>query len=93
MGSFWGGIKVPPSKTLLNTNNYLSLEIKKHIIPIWPAFCSFNPYVLAFNHILPLHPIHEKGGDIMKKIAIELIIVAATVMAYAVQVFAWGGGG
>jgi hypothetical protein len=29
----------------------------------------------------------------MKKIAIELIIVAATVMAYAVQVFAWGGGG
>jgi hypothetical protein len=29
----------------------------------------------------------------MKKIAIELIIIAATVMAYVLPVFAWGGGG
>ncbi len=28
----------------------------------------------------------------MKKIAIELLIVAVTVMAYVVPVFAWGGG-
>jgi hypothetical protein len=29
----------------------------------------------------------------MKKIAIELLIIAATVMAYVLPVFAWGGGG
>jgi hypothetical protein len=28
----------------------------------------------------------------MKKIAIEMLIVAATVAAYVVPVFAWGGG-
>jgi hypothetical protein len=33
-----------------------------------------------------------KGGDIMKKIAIQLLIVAATVMAYVLPVLAEGGG-
>jgi hypothetical protein len=36
--------------------------------------------------------IHQKGGDTMKKIAIELIIIAATVMAYVLPVLADGGG-
>jgi len=36
--------------------------------------------------------IHKKGGDIMKKIAIELLIIAATVMAYVLPVLAEGGG-
>jgi hypothetical protein len=36
--------------------------------------------------------IHRKGGDIMKKIVLELLIVAATVMAYALPVLANGGG-
>jgi len=36
--------------------------------------------------------IHRKGGDIMKKIAIELLIIAATVMAYVLPVLAEGGG-
>jgi hypothetical protein len=36
--------------------------------------------------------IHRKGGDIMKKIAIELLIVAVTVMAYVLPVLAEGGG-
>jgi hypothetical protein len=29
----------------------------------------------------------------MKKVAIELLIIAATVMAYVLPAFAWGGGG
>jgi hypothetical protein len=36
--------------------------------------------------------IHRKGGDIMKKIAIELLVIAATVMAYVLPVLAEGGG-
>jgi hypothetical protein len=36
--------------------------------------------------------IHRKGGDIMKKIAIELLIIAATVVAYVLPVLANGGG-
>jgi hypothetical protein len=32
------------------------------------------------------------GGDIMKKIAIELLIVAVTVAAYVLPVLADGGG-
>jgi hypothetical protein len=33
-----------------------------------------------------------KGGDIMKKIAIELLIIAATVMVYVMPVLADSGG-
>ena len=33
-----------------------------------------------------------KGGFIMKKIAIEILIAAATVMAYVLPVLAEGGG-
>ncbi len=33
-----------------------------------------------------------KGGFIMKKIAIELLIAAATIMAYVLPVLAEGGG-
>jgi len=33
-----------------------------------------------------------KGGFIMKKIAIEILIAAATVMAYVLPVLADGGG-
>jgi hypothetical protein len=33
-----------------------------------------------------------KGGPMMKKIAIEILIAAATVMAYVLPVLAEGGG-
>ena len=33
----------------------------------------------------------KKGGDIMKKILIEVIILATMVMAYVLPVFAEGG--
>ena len=46
-----------------------------------------NIFLLFFSS-----KIHWKGGDIMKKIAIELLIIAATVMAYVLPVLADGGG-
>jgi len=33
----------------------------------------------------------QEGGDIMKKITVELFIIAATVMAYVLPVLADGG--
>jgi len=48
----------------------------------------FNKDVFCFSAA----SIHRKGGDIMKKIAIELLVIAATVMAYALPVLANGGG-
>jgi hypothetical protein len=38
------------------------------------------------------NPFFLKGGFIMKKIAIEILIAAATVMAYVLPVLAEGGG-
>ena len=60
--------------------------------------CSMN----QLASILPLHttsfspfPIQKfivQGGDQMKKIAVELFVIAATVMVYVAPVFAWAGG-
>ncbi len=50
--------------------------------------------VAEVNSSVPLNNTNydQGGGSNMKKIAIELLIVAATVMAYVLPVLAEGGG-
>jgi hypothetical protein len=62
---------------------------EKRIVPPRHPSCS-STSTSFFIQFLYLNPI--EGGDIMKKIAIELLIVAATVAAYVLPVLADGGG-
>lgn len=59
--------------------------------PCWPRVAEINLPIFARKYELRANPIPQ-GGLKMKKIAIELLIIAATVMAYVLPVLAEGGG-
>jgi hypothetical protein len=64
--------------------------IRRKAPPFFPALVLlFYPSIVLIR-FLYFNPIG--GGDIMKKIAIELLIVAVTVAAYVLPVLADGGG-
>ena len=57
----------------------------------WLTLALVLLFQFSFCSFLNLYSI-QKGGDDMKRIAIEFFIVAATVMAYVLPVLAQGGG-
>jgi hypothetical protein len=80
-------VKKPSSKNIFDNNELIATPKKENsFYPLAPILLFMINIPFSFSQYL-------KGGDTMKKIAIELIIIAATVMAYVLPVFAWGGGG